>query len=66
MKSTKVDQSTCIGCGLCVSIYKDAYSLEITQEGEEKARAHTPAEADMEKLNDTIASCPTSSIQYDE
>jgi len=52
----KVDSEACVGCGLCVGSFPDAF--EFDEEG--KARVH----GDMEEASadEVIANCPAGAI----
>jgi ferredoxin len=57
---TKVDQDTCIGCGLCPSICPEVYEMR------DDGKAHTIAEEVPDGLDDQVQeaadSCPVSAI----
>jgi ferredoxin len=56
-----VDRDACIGCGVCVNLCPDVFS--ITDEG--KAEAIAP-ETDAPCTQDAADSCPVQAIQVEE
>lgn len=59
MKKLKVDQSLCIGCGLCETIYPEVFKLD------ENFKAKVIGECgDEQKCREAIDSCPISAISW--
>lgn len=53
-----VDQETCIGCGVCESVYPDLF--EMSDDG--KAKAKSIANIDAALANDAASQCPVNAI----
>lgn len=62
-RCTKVDKDTCIGCGMCVALYEEAYIMD--DEGKAEA-TQTPDSIDEQRLEETIGECPVEAISWDE
>ncbi len=58
-KKAKVDQDTCIGCGLCVGSHPSIF--EFGDDG----KATAVAEGDEAEIEDAIANCPVQAISED-
>ena len=59
MKTLKVDEAKCIGCGACVAI--DEEDFEFNDEGLSKAK-NTEVSEDNEKAVEAMESCPAGAI----
>ena len=57
MKKLKVNADACIGCGLCVNMAPEAFTLN--DEGKSEAIAETEDGA----ADEVIASCPVGAIE---
>ncbi|MHC1770723.1 MAG: ferredoxin [Flexilinea sp.] len=59
----KVDQSTCIGCGLCTEICPEVFRM-----GDNGlAEAYQDYSSDLSKsVNEAVESCPVSAISVEE
>lgn len=58
-----VDQNTCIGCGLCISIAPDVFRMN----DDDKAESYQNATPENESMvQDAISSCPVSAIEWEE
>ena len=55
--AVKVDESTCIGCGICEGIYPDLFEMEGGI-----ALVKELANYDTELAGDAIAECPVAAI----
>lgn len=56
--AVSVDLDTCIGCGVCESIYPDLF--EMSSDG--KAHAKALSSYDSSLANDAASQCPVSAI----
>jgi ferredoxin len=56
-----VDESTCVGCGLCVNACPDVF--ELTNEGIAKVKAHECKSCD---LHDIASQCPVNAIAVED
>lgn len=61
---TRVDQDTCIGCGLCPSIAPDVYIMK--DDGKAHAIAEKVPEGTESEAQEAADSCPVSAIVIDE
>ena len=61
-RCTKVDKDTCIGCGMCVALYEEAYILD--DEGKAEA-TQTGQDQDETRLEETIDECPVGAISWE-
>lgn len=59
MKKLKVDADTCLGCGLCVGTYPDAFAFDADN------KAEVTGELSDEDAENVIAQCPVSAIAED-
>lgn len=59
----KVDQDTCIGCGLCEGIAPDVFRMN--DDGKSEAYQEFD-ESQKELVENAIESCPVSAISMDE
>jgi ferredoxin len=57
MAKVTVDESTCVGCGLCVNACPDVF--ELTSDGIAKVKADSSSSCD---LDDIASQCPVSCI----
>ncbi|NLC48115.1 MAG: ferredoxin [Tenericutes bacterium] len=64
MEKLKVDQSTCIGCGLCVSL-NDEY-FEFNDEGLSIPKKENVDEKDKKELLNIVDSCPVGAIVIED
>lgn len=58
-----VDQDTCIGCGLCVTICPEVFQLNA--DGKAEAMADT-TDDNRDSVLEAIDSCPVSAIREEE
>lgn len=63
MMRAYVDQDTCIGCGLCVTICPEVFQLNA--DGKAKAMADT-TDDNRDSVLEAIDSCPVSAIREEE
>lgn len=61
---TKIDQDTCIGCGLCPSIAPEVY--EMRDDGKAHELAEVVPEGSHAEAQEAADSCPVSAISIDE
>jgi|YNPMSStandDraft_2_1061718.scaffolds.fasta_scaffold00355_18 ferredoxin len=59
--AVKIDQATCIGCGVCESIYADLF--EIRSDG--KAYVKDVADYDASLAQDAANQCPVGAISVE-
>lgn len=59
--AVKIDQVTCIGCGVCESIYADLF--EMRSDG--KAYVKERAEYDASLAQDAVNQCPVGAISIE-
>ena len=52
----KVDSETCIGCGLCVSTFAQAFDFD------DEGKAKVTGELEEAEADEAIATCPTGAI----
>lgn len=52
----KVDSDMCVGCGMCVSTFPDAFGFD------ENGKAVVVGEIDEASAEEAIASCPAGAI----
>ncbi len=57
----KVDQDTCIGCGMCVSICPQIFEMD-DDIGKAVASSSDISDSDMDCAKDAEDSCPVSAI----
>ncbi len=57
----KVDQDTCIGCGMCVSICPQIFEMD-DDIGKAVATSNDISDNDMDCAKDAENSCPVSAI----
>ncbi len=53
-----IDVETCIGCGVCESVYPDLF--EMTDDGKAKVKNLSGYDADL--ANDAASQCPVNAI----
>jgi ferredoxin len=53
----RVDSDACIGCGLCVGTYPDAFEFD------DEGKARVIAEIDDASGEDAMGSCPVGAIE---
>lgn len=53
----KVNGDACIGCGLCVGNYPDAFEFD------DEGKAKVVAELDDELAEEAVANCPAGAIE---
>lgn len=63
MKLVEIDQDECIGCGTCVELCPSIFTFD---ENDTKAYVIAPYSADLQYIEEAIASCPTSCISFKE
>lgn len=63
MMRAYVDQDTCIGCGLCVTICPEVFQLNA--DGKAEAMADT-TDDNRDSVLEDIDSCPVSAIREEE
>lgn len=63
MMRAYVDQDTCIGCGLCVTICPEVFQLNA--DGKAEAMADT-TDDNRDSVLEAIDSCPVSAIREEE
>jgi len=51
----KVDESKCIGCGLCANICKEVFEMK-------GGKAHVKAQKDIPCVKEAIKNCPVDAI----
>ena len=56
MKKLKVNSDACIGCGLCVNMAPDAFTLN------DEGKSEAIAEMEDGAADEVIASCPVGAI----
>ncbi|MCD6194972.1 ferredoxin [bacterium] len=59
----KVNEQSCIGCGLCISICSDVFELE---GGKSKIKKDFDPEANKECIKEAAANCPTQAISVED
>ncbi len=59
----RIDRSACIGCGLCQGINSEIFEMD--DENLAKVIKNDFTEADLEDLDEAIASCPVGAIEKD-
>lgn len=60
MKKLVVDQNTCIGCGLCVTLAPKTFRMD----EDNKAEVINSQGDDPQKIQEAIDSCPVSAIKW--
>ncbi len=58
----KIDQSLCIGCGVCESIYGDLFEMQ----GDGKAHVKEDVAYDVSLAEDAAHQCPVGAISVDK
>lgn len=61
MKGAKVDQSACIGCGICAQLCPKVFEMQDNG----KSKAVNPS-ADNDCSENAIDSCPVHAIDWEE
>ena len=61
MAKVTVDESACVGCGLCVNACPDVF--ELAEDGIAKVKAHESANCD---LHDVASQCPVNAIAVED
>ena len=59
MATLKIDEATCVGCGLCVSACPDCFEMA---DGVAKVKANECSSCD---LNEVASQCPVNSISVE-
>lgn len=59
----KVDQDTCIGCGLCAETVSEVF--EMNAEGKAEALG-TVTDGNRDSVQEAIDSCPTNAISWED
>lgn len=62
VKRPVVDQTVCIGCGLCTQIAENTFRMN----DEELAEVFDPQGDDEQTIEEAISSCPVSCISWEE
>ena len=62
-KKTVVNQKTCIGCSMCVSLCPSVYELKLQPDGTELAEVISN-DATEALLEETIITCPVGAISW--
>ena len=57
----KVDQETCIGCGICPSICSEVFSMQ--PDGKAKAISEDVPSSLEDEVKDAEVSCPVNAIE---
>jgi ferredoxin len=63
MRKVKIDQNTCIGCGLCCGICGNVFDMN--DEGKAEVINNVSPE-DEDSVQEAIDSCPVSAIEWDD
>lgn len=61
MAKVSVDQSTCIGCEVCVDTAPDVFEMV-----DGKAQVKNPDGASVDVIKEAAEACPTESIKVEE
>lgn len=61
-KTLKIDENTCIGCGLCVTLAPKTFRMDEDNKAEVINQAGDPEE----KIQEAIDSCPVTAITQSE
>lgn len=59
----KVDQDTCIGCGLCTETVAEVF--EMNADGKAEALG-TVTDGNQDRVQEAIDSCPTNAIAWED
>ena len=62
-KTIKIDQDKCLGCGTCVALAPEFFTLD-PKTGKAKIKKQPQTAKDLEKVKLAIASCPVSGISF--
>lgn len=62
MKGAHVDQSTCIGCGLCVQLCPKVFEMQ----DDGKSKAVNPNGDEEASIQSAIDACPVTAISWTE
>ncbi len=60
----KINRETCIGCGMCASIYEEVYEVD-DAEGKASVKENSEHFCDTVKIQESILACPTTSISLE-
>ncbi len=60
MKGAKVDENTCIGCGLCVQLCPKVFEMQDTG----KSKAVNPTGDEESVIQSAIDACPVTAISW--
>lgn len=60
IKKVFVDEKSCLGCGMCVSLHPDVF--EINKNGKSQAKT---TNVSPEKIEDVIEGCPVQAIKVE-
>ena len=60
----KVEQGSCIGCGVCQSICDKVFS--VNDDGVSQVLLDVVPEENKDDVNDAVSSCPTGAIVVEE
>jgi len=64
MARVKVDQDTCIGCGVCSSLCPEIF--EMGDDGKSHVKKEVVEGADLDCVKQAIDSCPVQAISLEE
>ena len=63
-RKTTVDENTCIGCGMCVSLCQKVYQLHEDTGKAYIGNSEAFAQVTEEELEETKVSCPVGAIDF--
>ncbi len=59
----KINEESCIGCGLCASLCEEVFELE---GGKSKVKQNADLDANKECIQEAANNCPTKAISIEE